>query len=115
MLREQRDFLLRLINQAAIALARLRERLVGGTNPDEIVQAARAAQTELLGKDAGMLLMLDPASAAHVLGDKEMVAMWAELLRLEADAHRKAGRAEEADALEHRAQALSPVDAPDTQ
>jgi hypothetical protein len=50
-----------------------------------------------------------------VLGDKEMVAMWAELLRLEADALRKAGRAAEAEAIERRAQALSPVDAPDTQ
>jgi len=106
MLREQRDFLLRLINQASIALARLRERLLGGTNPDEIVAAARAAQGELLGKDAAMLTMLDPASAAHVLGDNQLVAMWAELLSLEADAHRSAGRDTEARALDQRATIL---------
>jgi hypothetical protein len=108
MLREERDYLLRLINQASIALARLRERLLGGTTPDEIIAAARAAQGELLGKDAAMLRLLDPASAAHVLGDKELLAMWAELLRLEADAHRKARRIDAAQALEGRAQALSP-------
>jgi hypothetical protein len=107
MLREQRDYLMRLINQASIALARLRERLLGGATPDEIVQAARAAQGELLGKDAAMLRMLDPASAAHVLGDKDLVAMWAELLRLEAEAHRKAGRIGEATALEQKADILA--------
>jgi hypothetical protein len=106
MLREQRDFLLRLINQASIALGGMRERLLAGTHPDEIVRAARAAQGELLGKDAAMLTMLDPASAAHVLGDKQLVAMWAELLRLEADAHRLAGRDTEARALEERASVL---------
>lgn len=106
MLREEKDYLLRLINQASIALARLRERLIGGATPDEIVQAARAAQGELLGKDAGMLRLLDPASAAHVLGDKQLLAMWADLLRLESDAHRKAGRADEATALEQKASIL---------
>ena len=106
MLREQRDFLLRLINQASIALAAMRERLLAGTNPDEIVRAARTAQGELLGKDAAMLTMLDPASAAHVLGDKQLVAMWAELLRLEAEAHRRAGRDTEARALEQRSTVL---------
>lgn len=107
MLREERDFILRLINQASIALARLRERLIGGSQPDEIVQASRAAQGELLGKDAALLRALDPASAAHVIGDKQVIAMWADLLRLEAEAHRKAGRTEEAAALERRANSLS--------
>src|SRR5688572_18759350 len=106
MLRRERDYILRQINQASIALARLRERLVGGAQPDEIVQAARAAQGELLGNDAPMLRALDPASAAHVLGDKQVVALWADLLRIEADAHRKAGRTNEADALEQRADSL---------
>lgn len=107
MLRRERDYILRQINQASIALARLRERLVGGAQPDEIVQAARAAMGELLGKDAPMLRALDPSSAAHVLGDKQVVAMWTELLRIEAEAHRKAGRADEADALEQRADSLA--------
>jgi hypothetical protein len=115
MLREEKDYLLRLINQASIALARLRERLLGGTTPDEIVQAARAAQGELLGKDAPMLRLLDPASAAHVLGDKQILAMWADLLRVEADAHRKVGRVDEADRLARRAQSLSPAEGHQTE
>jgi hypothetical protein len=107
MLRRERDYILRQINQASIALTRLRERLVGGAQPDEIVQAARAAQGELLGNDAPMLRALDPSSAAHLLGDKQVVAMWADLLRIEADAHRTAGRTDEAAALELRARSLS--------
>ena len=107
MLRRERDYILRQINQASIALARLREQLVRGAQPDEIVQAARAAQGELLGNDAPMLRALDPSSAAHVLGDKQVVAMWADLLRIEADAHRTAGRIDEADAIDRRADALA--------
>lgn len=106
MLREQRDFLLRLINQASIALARLRERLIAGTQPDEIVHAARVAQGELLGKDAALLRALDSSSAAHVIGDEQVVAMWADLLRLEADALRAGGKFEEADAVALRASQL---------
>ena len=106
MLQDKRDYLLRMIAIAAAAVARLRERLSGGDPPEEIVQAAREAQGELLGKDAMMLRMLDPASAAHVLGDPQRVTQWAELLRVEAEAHRKAGRESEAAALEARAAAL---------
>lgn len=107
MLRQERDFILRMIAAAAAAVARLRERLIGGAQPDEIVEAARAAQGELLGKDLAMLRALDPSSAVHVLGDKERLAAWADLLRLEAEAHRKAGRVGEADALDRRADALT--------
>src|SRR5688572_4071846 len=107
MLRQERDFILRMIAAAAAAVARLRERLIGGAQPDEIVQAARAAQGELLGKDFGMLRALDPSSAAHVVGDRERLAAWADLLRVEAEALRKAGRADEAVVLEQRANALT--------
>lgn len=107
MLRQERDYILRMIAAAAAMVARLRERLLGGENPDEIVQAARAAQGELLGKDAALLRALDPASAAHVLGDKQLIATWADLLRIEADALRQGGDKDQADALEQRADSLS--------
>lgn len=97
---------MRMIEQAAAVVARLRQRLVGGDPPEEIVLAARAAQVELLGKDGPMLAMLDARSAAHVLGDPQRLEQWAELLTVEAEAHRKAGRAEEADAIEQRARDL---------
>lgn len=107
MLRREQDYILRMIAAAAAAVARLRERLTGGAQPDEIVQESRAAQTELLGKDALILPALDPASAARLLADKKRLELWADLLRVEADAHRKAGRADEASALERRADTLT--------
>ena len=103
MLRDRRDYLLRMIEQAAAAAARLRQRLLGGDPVEEVVREARAAQIELLGKDAAMLAMLDGRSAAHVLGDRERLIQWAELLRVEAEAHRGAGRHAVAAALEQRA------------
>jgi hypothetical protein len=107
MLRQERDYILRMIAAAAAAAARLRERLVGGAQPDEIVQAARAAQGELLGKDAMLLRALDPASAAHVLGDRERITAWVELLHVESEALRKAGREDEATMLDARAAVLA--------
>lgn len=107
MLRREQDYILRMIAAAAAAVARLRERLVGGAQPDEIVRESRAAQTEVLGKDAGILRPLDPASAVQLLADKKRLEVWADLLRVEAEAHRKAGRVDDAVALERRADALT--------
>lgn len=107
MLRDERDFILRLIAAAAAAVGRLRSRLAGGGSPDEIVRDARAAQGELLGKDAQLLRMLDPASAAHALGDPARLKEWVELLRIEADAHRAAGRVDDAVMIETRIAGLT--------
>jgi hypothetical protein len=108
MLRTERDYILRMIAAAAAAVARLRARLLGGAQPDEIIQEVRAAQVELLGKEVGLLRALDAASASHAVGDKDRLKAWADLLRVEAEAHRAAGRLDEADALERRAGQLSP-------
>ena len=106
MLRDERDYILRMIAAAAAAIARLRERLTSGAgSPAEIVAAARAAQGELLGKDATLLRALDPASAAQMLG-RDRVPAWADLLQLEADALRAAGKPDEAAALEQRVHVL---------
>lgn len=113
MLRDQRDYLLRMIEQAAAAVARLRQRLLGGEPPEEIARDARAAQVELLGNDAPMLMMLDARSAAHALGDKDRIAAWAELLRVEAIALRDAGRTVEAERLDGHADALKRATASD--
>jgi hypothetical protein len=106
MLRDQRDYLLRMIAQAAAAIARLREMLTGGTAAEEIVRQAQAAQTELLGKDAMLLRMLDPKSAAHALGDPKRQEQWKALLLIEAEALRRIGRVAEAEALESKAQRI---------
>jgi hypothetical protein len=109
MLRDERDYILRMIAAAAAAVARLREKLVGGGSPDEVVQEARAAQTELLGggRDAALLRLLDPRSAVHTLGDPQRLEQWRDLLRVEAEALRAAGRHAEAIALEARIAAMS--------
>ena len=106
-LRDERDSILRLIAAAAAAVAALRSRLAGGGSPDDVVRDAQAAQGELLGKDAQLFRMLDPGSAAHALGDPARLREWAELLRVEAEAHRIAGRESQAAMLEERAEVLS--------
>jgi hypothetical protein len=100
------DYLVRLITQAAAALRRVRERLRTGDAPEELAREARGAVGELLGPQAGLLAMLDPGSAAALLGDSERVALWAGLLRAEAEALRRSGEAERASGLEARAAAL---------
>jgi hypothetical protein len=106
-IRSERDYILRLIAAAAAAMNRLRGRLAEGEPPLRIVQEARARQGELLGKDAQLLAALDPASAARLVGDKDRVAAWAGLLRVEADALRAEGKNAEADTVERRADALA--------
>lgn len=106
MLRDERDYLLRMIAAAAAIAARLRERLVGGGSADEIVREARQAQNELLGKDAPLFRALDPASIAKLVADKKRIEAWAELMRVEAEALRAAGKPDEAAALDARASAL---------
>lgn len=106
MLRDQRDYILRMIAVAAAALARLREQLANGGMPTEVVQAARAAQGELLGKDAALLRALDPATAARMLG-ADRIPVWADLLAVEADALRAAGKPDESAAIAARATALA--------
>ena len=104
---QRQDYLLRLIAQAAAALRRLRERLVGGDAPAEIVEEARAAQRALLGKDVSLLRALEPATAAGLVGDRRRIALWAELVRVEGAALRREGRDAEGAALEARADALA--------
>lgn len=106
MLRDRQDYLLRMIEQAAAAVAMLRRRLSGGEPPAAIAREARTAQGELLGKDAQMLSMLDARSAAHLLGEPRKLEQWVALLRVEAEALRAAGRDVDADQVESRASEL---------
>lgn len=105
MQRDERDYILRLIAAAAAALTRLREMLSSTAQPAEVIRQARAAQGELLGRDAMLLQAVDPASASALI-DPKRLALWAELLRVEADAHRRAGQEREAAVLEERARTL---------
>ena len=102
------DYLLRLITQAAAAIRRLREKLVGEGSADEVLRDAGAAIGELLGPQRGLLERLDPASAASIAGNADTVRAWSSLLLLQSDAEALRGNKAEASRLLARARALTP-------
>jgi hypothetical protein len=107
------DYLLRMIQQAAAALRRLRERLGGGGAAEEVAHDAGAAIGALLGPRRELFERLDPRSAAQLLGDPERVALWADLLAVRADALEATSDATGAARLRERVNALRaavPVD-----
>lgn len=104
----QRDFILRLIEQAGAAITRLRAMLGLGTaaEAETVIQEAEAAQSALLGPLWPAVRLLDPASAVSLIGDTRRVGAWAELLRLQAAAHEIRRNAAEAERLTMRADGL---------
>jgi hypothetical protein len=106
MLRSERDYIMRMIALAAAAVARLREKLAAGAKPTEVIGEVRAAQSQLLGKDLAIYRALDGASAASLIGDRELMRAWADLLELEADALRADGDRAEAARIERIVTAL---------
>lgn len=106
-LRDEYDLILRTVAVAAAAVATLRQRLAAGAPPTEIVREARTAQGELLGKDAPLLQMLDPVSASQTVRDRERLNVWADLLRLEAEALARSGEGVAAEQALQRANMLS--------
>jgi hypothetical protein len=106
-LRYERDYIMRMIAAAAAAVARLRAKLAGGAPGNDVVGEARTAQTALLGSEALLLRALDPASAAHAIGDPERLEAWSALLSVEAEALRTTGDDVGAEQILKRAAALS--------
>ena len=112
------DYLIRLIQQVAAALARLRERLTRATTTDAtaspqdldaIGREAGDAIAELLGPQAPLLAQVDATSAVQLLGAPDKVGLWIALLRVQADAARASGDAERAARHASRATALERV------
>ncbi len=104
----QRDFILRLIEQAGAAVARLRAMLgLGNTAEAEIVvHEAEQAQAALFGALWASVRVLDPASAAMLVGDARQLHAWLDLLRVQAAAYEQIGAMAESQALTARADAL---------
>lgn len=102
------DYLLRMIQQVAAMLARLRERLTSASGGEaaEVEREAGAAIATLLGPQASVLQQLDPASAVRLVADADRVALWTALMHLRADALRASDRVDAADRLAARAAAL---------
>jgi hypothetical protein len=104
----QRDYILRLLEQAAAALRRLRELLSAGTAaPSAIVEEARAAQAALFGDTWILLQRVDVATATALVRDPRQLSLWADLLRVEAEASRSLGDEERAINLETRAAGIA--------
>ncbi len=89
MLTERRDYILRLIQQAGAAARRLRERLIG--EADSATEIAREADQEIIALLGGaamapLLERVDAHTAVQLLGDKERIHAWIELLCVRAEA-----------------------------
>jgi hypothetical protein len=103
----QEDYLLRIIRQAAELLRQLRHQLLGtASNPESIRRDAAAAVDLLLGSQAPVLAVLDPASTVHLLGHPALVALWTALLDVVAAAAFASGDATVAARRRARATAL---------
>ncbi len=104
----QRDYVLRLLEDAAAAVRRLRELLAGGgTEPAAIVEEARAAQAALFGDTWMLLQRVDVATATGLIRDSRQLSLWADLLRVEAEANRSLGDVSRAEHLETRAAGIA--------
>jgi hypothetical protein len=100
----QRDYILRLLEQAAAVVQRLREMLTrSAASPAAIVEEARAAQAELFGDTWALLQRVNIATAIGLIRDARQLALWADLLRIEAEANRQLGDEQRAQDLEARA------------
>jgi hypothetical protein len=79
----QRDYMLRMLNQAALAIARVFRRMAE-QKPDEAEQALAEGYLAL-GLDRELLLMLDAASLRNHFDDEEKLAMAVRLLLCDAE------------------------------
>jgi hypothetical protein len=101
------DYILRILRQAGEALRRLRERLTASADSAQSVrQEARAEIAQVLGDQAAMLGLVDADTASRLIGKRDRVELWADLLQLEADACDASGDARAAAALRTRTAGL---------
>jgi hypothetical protein len=104
----QRDYILGLLEQAAAVVRRLRELLGAGTGePAAMIEEAREAQAELFGNSWTLLQQVNVATATALVRDPRQLAVWAELLRVEAQATRAMGDETRARYLESRAEGIA--------
>src|SRR5512138_4032614 len=97
----QRDYILRMIEAIAAAIARA----FGRKSTGDLVGARlelHNATVELLGPTAAMAGMLDTRTAANLVGDPQRLTMWARLLHEDAAILRVMTRVGEADAMQRR-------------
>lgn len=100
------DYLMRLIQQ----MVQLMMHIAGLKQAGEFEEAQKEidhATRTLLGPAADTLILLDPSTAAQILGDPDRVLTWATILCEQADVQRLQGRVPQADTTRGRALALA--------
>jgi hypothetical protein len=97
----QRDFILRMIEALAAAIARILKRKQSGDLVGARLEVHNAV-VELLGPAASMVGMLDSRTAANLVSDSTRLALWARLLNEDADILRLMSRTTEAAATDRR-------------
>ncbi len=104
---EQEDYLLRMIQEIGRAMARLRRMLSESESAGPTVRAEVSSSTQrLLGADVMILERLDAVSAAQLISSPSRIALWAQLLDVEAESWTHEGNAERAGSVTARAAAL---------
>lgn len=101
-----KDYILRMIQQIAMMVGRLITRKKEGDLAGALQETHGAVGT-LLGPMAEAAQRVDSATAAHMVGDPDVIAAWAGVVAEEADVWRLMGDAATADALERRALELA--------
>lgn len=97
----QRDYILRLMEQVAQAIARLLKRRSDG----DLAGARREAHqaiTELLGPGGSMAVMADSRTAANLVSDPRRLRLWCRLLDEDRQLLQLMARPAEAAALDRR-------------
>ena len=103
---EQEDYILRMMRMAAEALRRLRGRLIADEPAELIRKESLSIAGDLLGRDAPLLRMVDARNAVQLVGHPGRVAVWIDILELEADATDRTGDSQKARVLRDRAASL---------
>lgn len=97
----QRDYILRMIEAIAAAIARALDRKSTGDLVGARLELHNAT-VELLGPTAAMVGMLDTRTAANLVGDPQRITMWARLLHEDAALLRAMTRTGESEASQRR-------------
>ena len=101
----ERDYVLRLVQKAALLLARIL-RLRGERHDGDALRAAEMAYGELFGIDRRFLQFLTPAMLADRLGHPRVAQAFCELMAEEADLRKLQGDPVTASVLAQQALAL---------
>jgi hypothetical protein len=104
---EKRDYILRMIAQIRQMVDAVMGRVRTGEDAAELLAQARESLNGVLGPMGDVAQRLDSASAAQMVNDPDILAIWAQVLEAQAHAHRAAGDAPSADALALRALELA--------